>query len=491
MKVLLILAFFVCELVCQNEILTPLEKSNYSKLTSHRELLEYVNFIDNISSLVEVETITRSREGREIVVLYFSREKFGIDKNKLRILFFAQQHGNEQSGKEGSLLLIKKLLSKENKFLFDKIDLALIPQMNPDGSERNQRRNANDVDLNRNHLILTEPETQALHKLFNKYRFEITLDVHEYYPYSDGWRNFGYYKNADEQLGLVTNLNISPYIKKLSKEKVLPFVSNWLKERSFSFCEYVVGGPPNIERLRFSTTDINDGRQSFGILNTLSFILEGKNGRDLQIDNIKRRAEGQSEAMLSLLHFAYLNAKEIKKLILEERKKLLKSTDDIVIYSDHFNNGSKFILPVWDIHRDRDTVIEVENFNPEVRKIISVKKPKGYLFSSKDTMLVNFIKNHQINYTQKMPYKSKLVGYEILFIDSVQFEGELVIHPKVNLRIIDKKDLIGDYVFIPLDQIYNNLIVNALEPQSVIGLIQYNNFRYLIENKLYPIFRVE
>ncbi|MBK6344422.1 MAG: hypothetical protein IPF68_00550 [Bacteroidales bacterium] len=62
------------------------------------------------------------------------------------------------------------------------MDFALIPQINPDGSEVNKRRNANDADLNRNHLILTEPETMALHNFFDKYRFEVTMDVHEYSP---------------------------------------------------------------------------------------------------------------------------------------------------------------------------------------------------------------------------------------------------------------------------------------------------------------------
>ncbi len=39
---------------------------------------------------------------------------------------------NEQSGKEGALLLINELLMPENQYLFDKIDFALVPQMNPD-----------------------------------------------------------------------------------------------------------------------------------------------------------------------------------------------------------------------------------------------------------------------------------------------------------------------------------------------------------------------
>ena len=73
--------------------------------------------------------------------------------------------------------------------------------MNPDGAEVNKRRNGNGDELNRNHLILTEPETIALHKLFDKYLFEVTLDVHEYFPYGETWQKYGYRSNTDELLG--------------------------------------------------------------------------------------------------------------------------------------------------------------------------------------------------------------------------------------------------------------------------------------------------
>jgi murein tripeptide amidase MpaA len=132
--------------------------------------------------LIKSEVLTKSVEGRELFVVYFSKDGFGKDKSKIKVLIFAQQHGNEQSGKEGALLLVAELLKPENQYLFDKIDFALVPQMNPDGSEKNQRRNGNSLDLNRNHLILTEPETIGLHNLFNKYLFEVTMDVHEYAP---------------------------------------------------------------------------------------------------------------------------------------------------------------------------------------------------------------------------------------------------------------------------------------------------------------------
>ena len=181
--------FFVLILAAVNmfsqSILTPLQKSDYKKITLHAELSQFIKEADEKSDLIKSEVIAKSVEGKELFAVYFSKDGFGKDESKIKVLIFAQQHGNEQSGKEGALLLIKELLKTENQYLFDKIDYVLVPQMNPDGSEKNQRRNGNSMDLNRNHLILTEPETIGLHKLFNKYLFEVTMDVHEYAPYGD------------------------------------------------------------------------------------------------------------------------------------------------------------------------------------------------------------------------------------------------------------------------------------------------------------------
>ncbi|MEI6750345.1 MAG: M14 family zinc carboxypeptidase, partial [Bacteroidota bacterium] len=145
--------------VFSQQITTPPEKNNFQKVTSYDELTAFVKQLDEKPELLKVEIIGQSVQGRNLYALKFSLSEFGKDKSKIKVLIFAQQHGNEQSGKEGALLLADALLKPENKYLLDNIDFAIVPQMNPDGSEVNQRRNGHDADLNRNHLILTEPET--------------------------------------------------------------------------------------------------------------------------------------------------------------------------------------------------------------------------------------------------------------------------------------------------------------------------------------------
>ncbi len=104
-KYLLLTPLFIMQIYSQQ---TPLELNNYQKLTSYDELTEFVYQLDSLSDILEVEIIGQSVEGRNLYALKFSNSEFGKDTSKIKVLIFAQQHGNEQSGKEGALLLARE-----------------------------------------------------------------------------------------------------------------------------------------------------------------------------------------------------------------------------------------------------------------------------------------------------------------------------------------------------------------------------------------------
>jgi hypothetical protein len=492
-NIFLLLLLLSVNLLSQ-DFLTPLQKSNFTMVSSHSDLSQFIKEVDEKSDLIKSEVIAKSVEGKELFAVYFSKDDFGKDDSKVKVLVFAQQHGNEQSGKEGALLLINELLKSENQYLFDKIDFVLVPQMNPDGSEKNQRRNGNGMDLNRNHLILTEPETVGLHNLFNKYLFEVTMDVHEYAPYGETYKNYGYRHNNDEELGVNTNINISKEIRIMQKKVYLPYIEKYFEDRNFSYFEYSPGGPPEIDYIRHSTFDINDGRQSLGIQNTFSFIQEGLNGKDVFIDNIKHRAEGQMTGMLGLLEFAYNHNDEIKNLVKTEREKLVsnKVTDKVAIQLDHFSDGSKLELPLLSYYSNKDTIVTVNDYRPIVKSIYDVERPKGYLVPKSFQEIVDWADRHELIYTDyKKSNEDKIEQYFISGIDSMDFERDIIANPTVELYPI-KNDLCEtDYIFIPVNQLRNNMIVIALEPKSELGLVTYKQFEHLLKKgENFPVLRL-
>ena len=400
---------------------------------------------------------------------------------------------DEQSGKEGALILARELLRSENSYLFEKIDLALIPQMNPDGSEKNVRLNANGMDLNRNHLILTEPETIALHKLFDEFLFEATMDVHEYYPFTEDYMKYGYIKYFDEQIGTTTNPNVSERIRYFSNEEYLPFIKSYLNERNFTSHNYIPGGPPEINLIRYSTYDINDGRQSLGIQNSLSFIQEGKNGED-SLDNINRRVNGQTLGMFGFLEFVYSQKDIIKDMVREERNKLIQSNvpEKVAIQMEHVSNGEKLIVPLRSMYSDSDSLIAVTDFRPVVKSIYDVERPLGYLIQKNNNELYEWALRQNLTIASfTLSDDKKIQEYFVNEIDSMDFEGDIVVNPNVELREVQNKINEEEYYFIPTNQLKNNLIVIALEPKSMLGLVTYKNYEHLLNAEEYfPIWRV-
>lgn len=490
-KLLFLFVVFTYVLIAQQ---TPLEESNFTKLTSHSELTQFIKEVDDKSDLINSEVLTKSAEGRELFAVYFSKGKFGADKNKIKVLIFAQQHGNEQSGKEAALLLINELLKPENQYLFDRIDFCLIPQMNPDGSEKNQRRNGNGVDLNRNHLILTEPETIALHKIFDKYLFEVTMDVHEYWPFGEEWKKLGFRRNFDVTVGAVTNINISEKIKKLSYEKYLPFAFDFITNHGFTAFHYLPGGPVGVDYLRYSTFDINDGRQSFGIQNTLSFIQEGMNGENYSTDNLERRAKSQMTGMLALLKFSYDNKDKIKQVVAAEREKLVGNEVDnkVAIQLDHFPDGTELELKLFSYYSGEDTVVTVKDFRPVVKSTYDVERPVGYLIPKKFIELKNWMDRQNLNYSDaNLSEVKKVEGYFIDSVGTIDFERDTIKNPFISVIDVKDKIQLRDYFYLPLNQIKNNMIVIALEPKSILGLVTYKQFEQLLKaGEQFPILRV-
>ena len=96
-----------------------------------------------------------------------------------RVLFYAQQHGDEVSGKDALLYMVRDI-ARDPALLPPDVDLWVLPMMNPDGAEAGTRRNGAGADLNRDHLVLEQPETQALHRVVRRVRPHLSVDCHEF-----------------------------------------------------------------------------------------------------------------------------------------------------------------------------------------------------------------------------------------------------------------------------------------------------------------------
>jgi len=477
----------------------PVERAAFGELTGHAAMMAYLAELA-ADPAVRLDIIGRSVEGREIPALYFSEAAFGTRRDTVPVvLLFCQQHGNEPSGKEAALMLARELLGAERRLL-EKLDIILVPMVNPDGAEAGQRRNARDMDLNRNHVLLSEPEVQAVHEVFRRWLPEITLDVHEYNAISEYWIHQGYVRNADEMLGGGTNLNVAPAILAYSRETFFPAVQARVAGDGFICERYVVGSPFENDRLRYSTTDINDGRQSLGIYNTLSFILEGKRYGDLT-NRLERRVRAQLSAMRAFLATAAEQATAALALVRRERAALTAAPvppGRALVQMDYGPDPERptLAMPVFNVFEWRDEVRDFGNFEPLVRVKRSVAIPAAYVIPARERQLLSLLRRHQVErHALTGDLRLTVSSYRILHLAERQEEEQT--KPAVDLEaVMEQVAFQRDDVVVFTRQPAARLLPLLLEPESTWGICTDTGGlpsafgHYLAPGGTYPVYRL-
>jgi hypothetical protein len=540
----LVLLIFVLYSIClQGQIIkTPAEENGYSRYTQYWELANYLSAIQAKSQNIVIKTIGRTFESRDInqlrdiflVIVTEHGISFPDELNskKPTVYFLASQHGDEQSGKEAALVLIRELGMGKLKSLLSKVNVLIIPQMNPYGNEVDGRRNEHNLDMNRDHIKMEAPPVEAAHRVFRRWLPEVTMDIHE--------KGRSYYQL---DIGVVSNLNIDKKLQDYSRKKILPYIEKKLNEKDFTFHEYLVRQPIGMDTssgaalsqqrrereylTRYSTTDINDGRNSFGIYNTLSFICEKSS--DGTVDSLRRRTKCQLIAMKGFIEFVAENAAEVKNLVHTCRKDIAQksveySADDMVhirmeyiedpseppLILKRFKDEEEMIMGELKVDKKKGELVklseldlskrgiskeiesvQVKHWRPTVKSLLTVVRPLAYFIPQKHKDVVNTLLRHGIQVQQIISdqplevqcYKIK----EIVPSQSDYLAPEKIEVQPFEQEIFAKK---GDFL-ISCHQLASNQIVIFLEPLSSYGLIRYYKYNLVPQaGDIFPIYRI-
>lgn len=138
------------------------------------------------NSAYEILQVGESFEGRPIHYL-----KTGHGPRK--ILLWTQMHGDEATATMACFDILNFLESKDDGFdevrkrILTETTLYFVPMLNPDGAHRFQRRNAQQIDINRDALHLQAPESRILKSLQQTLKPEFGFNLHDKNPrYSVG-----------------------------------------------------------------------------------------------------------------------------------------------------------------------------------------------------------------------------------------------------------------------------------------------------------------
>jgi len=182
------------------ELLTAPETSNFEETTRYADVVAFMASLANSSPLMHMDTFGTTVEGRAMPLLVVGRNLRDASPaavratGKTRVYLQGNIHGGEVEGKEALLMLLRDLARGRHGEWLDSLVLIVVPIYNIDGNEkidlRNRGRqhgplkgmgvrpNAQNLDLNRDHMKLDSPEARAIAKLMADYDPHVGVDLH-------------------------------------------------------------------------------------------------------------------------------------------------------------------------------------------------------------------------------------------------------------------------------------------------------------------------
>ena len=165
------------------DIITLLELyTNYQEFKASNYIDRYLSF-DDLEFYLNNDLkfkVGKSVLGYSVLGKPIYRLNFG--KGRYKILMWSQMHGNESTTTKALFDFLNVFALKNNKALITSIlencTLCVIPILNPDGADRYTRLNANDVDLNRDAVNKSQPETQSFFKYFKEFKPDFCFNLH-------------------------------------------------------------------------------------------------------------------------------------------------------------------------------------------------------------------------------------------------------------------------------------------------------------------------
>ena len=505
----------------QPPLRTPGEQADFRRYSQHKDVWAFLEAVSAASRRVRVQVVGRTMETKDLpptdlYLVILTEKGIGtpqdLDRKKPTILVLASQHGNEHSGKEAALALIRDLAVGDLKPLLAQVNVLVMPQTNPYGNFVDRRPNEQGLDLNRDHVKLESPETRAIHAVFSRWRPEVSLDVHE--------KGDDYYR---VNTGCVTNANIAAEIRRFSMDTIFKETEEYVKANGSTWHEYLVteamgsqgaaGAPEPADESRRetltrpSTTDLNDGRNSLGIYETVSFIQEGASRHD--IPTLQERTAYQYLGVKALVQSVARHAPEVLRLVNASRAALLKKAqapapgDLVHLRMVHARDPKQPEITVQSFERltgdaakatggtPKVVTTVVKNWFPAVEPTVSISRPYGYIVPAAHQAVVDTMRAHGIAvHTFSAPAKLEVEQYQV---DEIKPASEDYVAPEtiaVSKKTVTVTVQPGDY-YVSGAQPAANLIPNLLEPQAEFGFIRYRAFNLLPEKgATFPFVRV-
>jgi len=524
---LLLLAFHPSFSAENKDPLTVAEASDFTATSLHADVMKFISELQRKSSLLRVETLCVSQEGRAVPLLVIGQPVPSsplalLNERKAVVYIQANIHAGEVEGKEASLMLARDILLQENPPYLENLVILIAPIFNADGNEkispdnrRSQagpekgvgvRYNGQNLDLNRDGMKMESPEVQGMvRNVLNRWDPVLLADLHT--------TNGSYHQ---EPVTYVWSLNPNGDISLIEfmREKMMPAISQNLKKKYdvlsvpygnfMDFRDPEKGWRPSGPEPRYLTNYI-------GLRNRLAILNENYSYADY-----KTRVMGCYYFLHSILEYCSDHKDEIRELISKADRRTIQrglhpsENDTFAVEYDLKPLDKKITILGYEVK-----VEEREGGRPRITRTDTVKAytvpyfvdfvpkrtvsfPCGYLIPAADTEVTEKLLQHGI-LVERLTEPAKL-EVESFRITEIKGEERLYQGHRMNTTkgeySREKKEFPEGTLFISTAQPLGSLAAYLLEPESDDGLLVWNFFdRYIVPQwgrapLAYPVYKL-
>ena len=368
------------------QFLRPAGGPGRHRQTTNEELADFLAGLEAAHEYVHLYSLGKSpKYGFDMPLVLLTMEPvagLGLEEvaavirgdGKPTVQYTAQCHSTEPVSGEGALAMLLELCTAAGKELLERVDVYIIPRINPDGAlEAVRHAPTTGEDMNRDYLRLNNAEVRAVVGAYNLFLPEVCVDGHEKRGYI---RVEDTSPCADMELQVGAGaMNHPAQMTRLAMDMALAALEKGrdlgLRGRFYAGLASAMGGTA--------------GSSYFGARNSLSFLVETPGQTRMGMGLMERRVMGQYALASTVIQYTADHARHILDTVRASREHMAvtggiyEERDEIVIKYDRVRTGG-WATPLLDVHTG--TVVDanhVEDYEEQVAALMTRTRPTAYL----------------------------------------------------------------------------------------------------------------
>ena len=372
--------------------------------------------------------------------------------------------------------------------VLDKLDIMVIPRVNPDGVAYFQRQLATGYDPNRDFAVMGRQQTRDLIGLYTKFAPHVFLDCHEFGAPNRYGEGGNLIRSSDVEVHSMAALNVHEDIFDLEHNLFVNNMYGAMRRNGLRTSPYFTA--------QQNTTDLSEPWPSAqyalthnSLRQTIAILTEAR-GIRLANQHFQRRVAGTLILIEELIQTATDNAERVYQTIEDAREEFINSDDDIAITSQPRSENI-----TWEFIDARngslvDIPVTYQNYTPSDANLTR-SRPEAYVFTRAwhdvaERMRIAGVEVKELESVFKGQVEALVI--ESSTLAEARFEG--IVQNTVTTSSYTRNVTIpaGGY-WISTRQVNAAIAISFLEPEDVASAVTYNVIP-LDEGEESPVYRV-